>query len=141
MSFYRLTVQHRIRLPEGSTPSSLLYHLSSRDWNETAKSCADSSDQDVRDHCAEHKQRMKDTANLHRQGADQTSQPGDQVLLRRQAPSKIESPFHEPCVIVDRHGDQVIIETPDGVQRRRSIAHTKPYVTPTETAENEERTE
>ena len=85
---------------------------------------------------------MKDTADLHRQAADQTSQPRDQVLLRRQAPSKIESPFNnEPRVVVDRHGDQVIIETPDGVQRRRNITHTKPYVTPAETAKNKERTE
>ena len=85
---------------------------------------------------------MKDTADLHRQAADQTSQPGDQVLLRRQVPWKIESPLHnELCVVIDRHGYQVIIETPDGVQRQRNIAHTKPYVTPAETAKNEERTE
>ena len=124
----------------GRTPSSLLYH---REIGTKPESLSeDNSDQDVGDHDAEYKQRMKDTADLHRQAADQTSQPGDKVLLCRQAPSKIESPFHnEPCVTVDRHGDQVIIETPDGVQRRRNIAHTKPYVAPAETANNEERTE
>ena len=36
----------------------------------------------------------------------------------------------EPATIVDRHGDQVVVETSDGVQRRRSIHYTKPFIEP-----------
>ena len=89
-------------------------------------------DQVIRDRDAEYKQRMKDTADDHQRAADEDVHPGDKVFLCRSTPpTKGESLFlPEPATIVDRHGDQVVVETSDGVQRRQSIHYTKPFVEP-----------
>ena len=113
------------------TPAALLFN---RELGTKLPVVADTfvPDQVIRDRDAEYKQRMKDTADDHQRAADQDVHPGDKVFLRRSTPpTKGESLFlPEPATIVDRHGDQVVVETSDGVQRRRSIHYTKPFVEP-----------
>ena len=89
------------------------------------------SDQSVRDQDAERKQAVKDYADHHNHAADQGIQPGDHVLVRRsERPAKGDSLFLPEPQTVERHGNQVLLQTPDGKQLRRNIHFTKPYLSP-----------
>ena len=115
----------------GQTPAYLMFGREIQCKLPSLAALNTGKDQEARDRDTAQKQVIRDCADRCSQARDQTTQPGDQVLLKRSNPgNKLDSPFHpEPHHVVSRHGDQVVVESPDGKQVRRNISFTKPLVT------------
>ena len=77
--------------------------------------------QQARDRDAEKKQVGADHADKRYQAAEKCIQEGDFVLLEKKK---------EPYQVTARHGDQVQLKSPQGVQYKRNIQHVKQFVTP-----------
>ena len=83
------------------------------------------------------KQVGADHADKRHQAAEKCIQEGDFVLLEKRKENKLSPHYEkEPYQVTARHGDQVQLKSPQGVQYRRNIQHVKQFVTPaTEPAE------
>lgn len=113
----------------GSTPAELLYHrkirtkLPSLDEEELVD-----SDQSVVDRDRELKQKMRDSADKARDAQESDLVPGTTVLVRQPRVDKLSTLFSpEPFVVSARHGSQLTLTSPQGVQYRRNLAHVKRY--------------
>ena len=86
--------------------------------------------QQVRDRDAERKQLAKDYADVRRQAADRDIKVGDVVLLEKRKENKLSSSYEsEPYEVTARHGDQVLVKSPQGVEYRRNMQHVKQFLT------------
>ena len=57
--------------------------------------------------------------------------PGDKVLLTQQQSGKLSLPFHpEPFTVIQRHNQEVLVNSKEGTVYRRNIAHVKAYREP-----------
>ena len=55
---------------------------------------------------------------------------GDQVLLQQEKVNKFSTNFErEPYQVIDRHGNWVVIQSPEGVQYSRNTSHLHRYLT------------
>ena len=87
-------------------------------------------DLDVRDKDAE----LKGLSKMHadeRRGARYTNvDVGDEVLVRQDKVNKFSTTFNpNPCLVVRKSGNSLIVESPDGVQYSRNSSHVRKYVT------------
>lgn len=83
-------------------------------------------DGESRDRDQELKHSMVEVKNRHR--SFHKTVVGDRVLVRRENPSKIQTPFHhEPYRVLEVQGSLLVLESSDGRILRRNISHTKPY--------------
>ena len=58
-------------------------------------------------------------------------QEGDFVLLEKRKENKLSPRYEkETYQVTARHGDQVQLKSPQGVQYKRNIQHVKQFVTP-----------
>ena len=87
-------------------------------------------DLDVRDKDAELKGLSKMLAD-ERRGARYTNvDVGDEVLVRQDKVNKFSTTFNpNPCLVVHKSGNSLIVESPDGVQYSRNTSHVRKYVT------------
>ena len=87
--------------------------------------------QQVKDRDAEQKQIAADYANKKRQAIDRELETGDLVLLEKKKDNKL-SPSYEkaPYKVTARCGDQIHIESPQGVEYKRNIQHLKRFNKP-----------
>ena len=87
--------------------------------------------QQARDRDAEKKQVGADHADKRHQAAEKCIQEGDFVLLEKRKENKLSPHYEkEPYQVTARHGDQVQLKSPQGVQCKRNIQHVKQFVTP-----------
>ena len=55
--------------------------------------------------------------------------PGDDVLVCQEVRNKLDTPFHPtPHHVVARHGNQVTVESPEGVRYKRNTTHVKRFI-------------
>ena len=87
-------------------------------------------DQDVRDRDSEQKAKGKHYADIRRGAKLSDIAVGDQVLLRQEKANKFSTNFErEPYQVIDRHGNRVVIQSPEGVQYSRNTSHLHRYLT------------
>ena len=87
--------------------------------------------QQVRDRDAERKQLAKDYADRRNHAKDRDVNVGDEVLLERKKENKLSPSYEsEPYKVTGRHGDQVVLQSPQGVEYKRNLQHVKPLVIP-----------
>ncbi|PFX18927.1 Transposon Ty3-G Gag-Pol polyprotein [Stylophora pistillata] len=87
--------------------------------------------QQARDRDSEKKQVGADHADKRHQAAEKCTGKGDFVLLEKRKENKFSPHYEkEPCQVIARHGDQVQLKSPQGVQYMRNIQHAKHFVTP-----------
>ena len=88
--------------------------------------------QDIRDRDAEKKQAIADYADMkNRPSQIKELQTGDFVLLEKKKENKLSSAYEEnPYQITARHGDQLHLQSPQGVTYKRNIGHVKKYNKP-----------
>ena len=93
----------------------------------------------VRDNDSARKQAAKDRSDSRFNAKERDLEPGDKVLVRNDQPTnKISTPFlPTPCKILDRHGDQLVIEKADHSINRRNLHHAKRFLE----EEKEEKTD
>ena len=76
------------------------------------------------------KQAAKDRSDSRFNAKERDLEPGDNVLVRNDQPTnKLSTPFlPTPCKILDRHGDQLVIEKADHSIIRRNLHHAKRFL-------------
>ena len=89
------------------------------------------SDQAVRDRDTERKQSNKDYVVKKFHARDRNVREGDTVLLEKKKENKLSPSYEkEPYEVVSRYGDQVMLQSPQGVQYKRNLQHIKPFNMP-----------
>ena len=98
---------------------------------------------EVRDRDAEQKGKAKLYADERRGARYSQVDVGDTVLIQQDKVDKFTTPFNAtPHKVVNKTGNQVVVESPTGARYRRNTTHVKKYVTlkPTETHVTQEET-
>ena len=86
-------------------------------------------DFECRDKDAEMKHSMVESRNVGKQ--IHTTSVGDLVLLKRDNPTKTQTPFHvNPYVVREVNGPMLVLESSSGQIYRHNIHHTRPYYCP-----------
>ena len=84
--------------------------------------------EDVRDKDAEKKGKAKEYADAKRNAVESDIAVGDQVLLRQKQDNKLTTPFASDVYkVIEKNGNSVEIESPEGVRYKRNITHVKKY--------------
>ena len=87
------------------------------------------SDQEARERDAQKKQANKDYADKKFHARERDVREGDVVLLEQKRENKLSSSYErEPYEVMARYGDQVVLQSPQGVQYRRNLQHIKPFL-------------
>ena len=82
----------------------------------------------VRNRDARRKAQSKQYADQRRHAVESDIQPGDSVLMPKKKDNKLSCNYEEePCVVLEREGNAVTVQTADGV-RMRNTAHVKKFV-------------
>jgi hypothetical protein len=96
-------------------------------------------DEHLRDADNLKKMKGKDYKDEKRGAKPSNVEVGDKVLVQQSQKDKFASPFHvTPYKVIDKVGTQVIVESPQGVQYRRNVAHVKKYTERLSTTRNGE---
>jgi hypothetical protein len=84
-------------------------------------------DEEMRDKDREKKEKMKGYADKRRNAKESNLSEGDKVLLKQQRINKWTTTFEsQPYQVIDKHGNSVLVESPEGVQYKRNTTHVKP---------------
>ena len=131
---YLLAYRSSPHITTGQSPAELLFgrKLSTK-LPEVAdiEESEDLGNQQARDRDAEKKQVGGDHADKRHQAVEKCIQEGDFVLLEKRKENKLSPHYEkEPYQVTARHGDQVQLKSPQGVQYKRNIQHVKQFVTP-----------
>ncbi|CAB4021992.1 Hypothetical predicted protein, partial [Paramuricea clavata] len=85
-------------------------------------------DEEMRDKDREKKEKMKGYAEKRRNAKESNLSEGDKVLLRQQRTNKWTTAFEiQPYQVIDKHGNSVLVESPQGVQYKRNSTHVKAF--------------
>ena len=111
----------------GVCPAELLFRRKLRtklpELREVAK-----LDEEVRDRDRDKKSKMKEYADRARNAEESSLVAGDKVLLKQQQLNKWTTPFESRAYeLIDKHGNSVLIESPEGTQYKRNTTHVKLY--------------
>ncbi|XP_041471762.1 uncharacterized protein K02A2.6-like [Lytechinus variegatus] len=110
----------------GKSPAELLFGRKIRTKLPVASESL--NDQELRDRDAEMKGKMKLYADARRGAKHSDVVPGDEVLVRREVASKMDTPFiPQPYTVVSRQGNMVTVRSPEGVMYDRNTSHVKRY--------------
>ena len=86
-------------------------------------------DQEVRDKDSEAKEKGKLYADEKRCANKSDVKEVDSVLLRQDLKNKLMPTFRpEPYRVLDKSGNSVVVESPDGVQYKRNSTHVKKFL-------------
>ena len=115
----------------GASPAHLLFGREIRTKIPSISFPTPVSDYAVRDRDSSAKQRTSDYANAQCHARPSAISAGDMVLVQNSnLVNKLSPPYSVmPHSVVARHGDQLILQSPDHVIRR-NVAHAKPCVPP-----------
>ena len=87
-------------------------------------------DEEMRDTDRERKEKGKQYADNRRNAKESNLAAGDQVLLKQPKGNKLTATFEsEPYEVINKKGNSVLIESPEGVQYKRNTTHVKQYLT------------
>ena len=85
--------------------------------------------EEVRDRDWQKKLSEKQYADAHRGAKPAQVKSGDEVLIRNENKNNKLAPNFElePAVVKRKEGNEIVVETQDGVEKRRSSSFVKPY--------------
>ena len=131
---YLLAYRSTPHVTTGQSPAELLFGRKLSTKLPEVADLEESEDpgyQQARDRDAEKKQVGADYADRRHQAAEKCIQEGNFVLLEKRKENKLSPHYEkEPYQVTARHGDQVQLKSPQGVQYKRNIQHVKQFVTP-----------
>ena len=82
--------------------------------------------QEVRDKDDERKSKSKAYADMQRNARYSEVLPGDKVLVQQERKNKLTTRFEpSPYTVVNKHGNNLIVQSPGGAQYSRSTSHVK----------------
>ena len=85
-------------------------------------------DEEVRDRDRDKKGKMKEYADRTRDAEGNSLVVGDKVLLKQQRLNKWTTPFESRLYeLIDKRGNSVLVESPEGTQYKRNTTHVKLY--------------
>jgi hypothetical protein len=114
----------------GKTPAELLFGRKLR-GKLPDLSARGGYDLDVRDRDAEQKGRSKLYADERRGAKPSEVDVGDKILLKADKVNKFSTTFQPtPYTVVSKTGNNVMIQSPEGVQYSRNTSHVKKFITP-----------
>ena len=112
----------------GKSPAELLFGRKIR--TKMPQLTPEIDDLEVRDHDAEKKGLSRLYADAKRNARESDIAPGDTVLLRRENPGKLETPFFpEPHQVISKAGSKVTVQAPSGATYSRNSTWVKKYAT------------
>ena len=89
------------------------------------------SDQAIRDRDTQRKQFNKDYVDKRFHARNRNVREGDNVLLEKKKENKLSPCYEkEPYRVISRYGDQVVLQSPEGVHYKRNLQHIKPLNMP-----------
>ena len=129
---YLLAYRSTAHNTTGKSPAELLYgrNISTKlpDIGELGEVDESASLRQTRDRDAEKKQVAADYAEKRRQASEKELETGDLVLLEKKKENKLSPAYEsEPYKITACYGDQIHIESPQGVTYKRNIQLLKKY--------------
>ena len=134
LNMYLLAYRSTPAVATGQSPAELLFGRKLSTKLPEVADLEESEDpgyQQARDSDAEKKQVGADYADKRHQAAEKCIQEGDFVLLEKRKENKLSPHYKkEPYQVTARHGDQVQLKSPQGVQYKQNILHFKQFVTP-----------
>lgn len=87
------------------------------------------SDGEARDKDSGMKQERNNYAEEKRRARESDPEPGDLVLLKQRKENKLSTTYGAlPYTVSKKHGNEVIMSSPEGVNVRRNVADVKKYV-------------
>ena len=85
-------------------------------------------DEEVRDQDREKKSKIKDYADRARNAEENSLVAGEKDFLKQQRLNKWTTPFEsQPYELIDKCGNSVLVESPEGTQYKRNTIHVKLY--------------
>ena len=83
-------------------------------------------EQEVRDRDNEQKSKSKAYADMQRNARYSEVLPGDQVLVQQERKNKLTTRFEpSPYIVVNKHGNSLIVQSPEGAQYSRNTSDAK----------------
>ena len=142
MNKYLLAYRSTAHTTTGKSPAELLLgrSLSTKlpDIGELGETGDNVRQQNVRDRDAEKKQAAADYADQRRQSTERDLGTGDLVLLEKKKENKLSPAYEgEPYRVTARYGDQIHIESSEGVKYKRNIQHLKRFNPATQTQQQD----
>ena len=111
----------------GKSPSSLMFNREIRCKLPSLTQRVE--ELEVRDRDSEHKMKSKLYADKKRNAQPCDINVDDSVLVKRDQPRKIQSPYrYDPFSVVDKSGNQLTVESSEGVQYKRNNTYVKKFV-------------
>ena len=86
-------------------------------------------DYELHDRDAEQKSKSKAYADIHRRASPSSIELGDEVLVQQDKTNKLSTAFNpNPCKVVSKTGNSLVVESPTGNQYSRNTSHVKQYI-------------
>ena len=124
----------------GKTPAEMMFQRQLRtklpEFEEKAR-----LDEEARDRDAIEKLKNKQYIDEKRGAKERNDiREGDEVLVRQTKGDKMTTPYNpEPYTLVEKHGNSVVVQSPDGVRYKRNSTHVRKYNRPvTESSDGHE---
>ena len=113
----------------GVPPAELMFRRRIRTKLPEFRENFETEDGEVRDKDFESKTKSCVYTDERRAAKDSNIQPGDEVLVKQPKENKLTSTFeNQPYHVVNKEGNSVIVESPEGVRYRRNSTHVKRYI-------------
>lgn len=111
----------------GRSISEILFGRNFRDWVPKIENEVGRDDEEVRDHDWSYRQKSKIRYDSVHRAEESNLRPHDRVLMRNLIPqNKLSTPYlAEPAIVLEKSGNSVLVETPDGRKYRRNSSHLK----------------
>ena len=113
----------------GVPPAELMFRRRIRTKLPEFRENFETEDGEVRDKDLESKTKSCVYTDERHAVKDSNIQPGDEVLVKQPKENKLTSTFeNQPYHVVNKEGNSVIVESPEGVRYRRNSTHVKRYI-------------
>ena len=124
MTWYRTTPHSTT----GMSPAELLFRRKLRTRIPTIDEFS-AQDQEVQDRDGEAKEKGKLYADEKRQACESDMKEGYTVLLKQQQQNKLTPTFSpEPFRVLEKTGNSVVVESPEGIQYKRNSTHVNRFL-------------
>lgn len=126
----------------GVSPAELLFGRKLRTkLPEIRKETKAELNEAIRDRESLKKELGKQYTDSHRHAKESNTKVGDEVLLQQRRRDKFSTHFEpDPYKIVEKTGSQVTVQSNTGVQYKRNVSHTRPYIRRADIPDTQDKT-